>query len=59
MRVSSIEEVTIRTVWDQEIRKKTSSKASLTSEVMERQEENKPLNLTKGYTNVMLNKAIP
>ena len=47
----------IGTVRDQETRKKTSAKTSSTREVMERKEENTPINQTKGYKTMMLNKT--
>ena len=56
VNVSILADRRIVTVWNQEIRKKTSAKTRSTSEVMERQEANTSVNQTKEYTMVVLNK---
>ena len=43
MKFSSISDIRIVTVWDQETRKRTSAKKTSTSEVMERWEANTPI----------------
>ena len=55
--ISSGALIRIGTVQDQESRKKKSAKISSTRKVMERQEENTPINQTKGYKTMMLNKT--
>ena len=56
VNVSILADRRIVTVWNQEIRKKTSAKTRSTSELMERREANTPIKQTKRYTMVILNK---
>ena len=58
MKVSSISDRRILTVWDHEKRKRRSAKTRSTSEVMEIREENTSINQTKVYTMVMIKKIL-
>ena len=57
MKASSRSDRSIGSEWYQEIRKKTSAKMSSKSELMERSEANKPMNLTNVHTVQVLNEA--